>query len=93
MKLALGTTSKYKVHAIQSVIHELEMDCEIYPVAAESEISDQPHSKDETKNGAVNRAKNAIKLVDDADLGLGVEFGYEPFEDDKYHMVCWAAVV
>lgn len=92
MKIALATTSKYKIHAVKGVIHELEFDCEIDSVNAESEISDQPHSKNETMQGSINRSKNALKLSETSDIGLGVEFGYEPFEDGTFHMVCWAAI-
>lgn len=46
----------------------------------------------ETKQGSINRAKNILNKYPGSDIGLGVEFGYEPI-DNKYYMVCWASVV
>ena len=92
MKIALGTKSNYKIHAVKKVLHELEIECEIDTIDAASGISEQPRNAGETKLGSVNRARNSIEKISASDIGIGVEFGYEPI-DGKYHMVCWASII
>lgn len=92
LKIAIGTTSKYKINAIEKVLHQLDFDFEIYPVKVASEASEQPHKENETQAGSINRAKNALTKNPECNIGLGVEFGYEPHENG-YRMVCWATVI
>ncbi len=42
-----------------------------------SGVSDQPMDNDETKRGAINRAKNAKAKLPDADFWVGIEGGIE----------------
>lgn len=46
-------------------------------VSVASEVPDQPTSDKETKQGALNRVKNAKKSVPDADFYVGLEAGNE----------------
>lgn len=92
INIAIGTASSYKLNAIKVALHKLDFDFHASNFAVESEVSEQPHGKGETKTGAINRAKNALKEANSADIGLGVEFGYEP-DGDIFRMVCWAAIV
>jgi non-canonical (house-cleaning) NTP pyrophosphatase len=92
MKIAIGTNSRYKVNAILKALHGLDFDFEYVFDAANSEISDQPMKVGETKQGSINRARNILTKHPESDIGLGVEFGYEPI-DGKYHMVCWASII
>lgn len=93
MKIALGTTSKYKRSAVLKVLSELNQEVEIIACDVPSGISDQPNKAGETKLGSINRAQASMDKTPDADFGLGVEFGYEPTDDGKYKMVCFASVV
>jgi inosine/xanthosine triphosphatase len=92
VKIAIGTVSSYKVNAVKKALYELDFEFEAISVNAASEISEQPLNAGETKEGSINRAKNALNQSETADLGIGVEFGYEPI-DDRFHMICWASIV
>ncbi len=95
---AIGTTSRYKVNAIQKALFELDFELKCTPVEVESGISSQPHETAETLRGSRNRAINALSIVTDATAGIGVEFGYEPRvtqsgHNKTYHMLCWASII
>lgn len=93
LKIAVGTASRYKRNAIEKVLHELDLDFEAKYSNVNSEVSGQPKEKGETLLGSINRAKNIFKKYSDSNFGIGVEFGYEPFEKSKYRMVCWASII
>lgn len=76
----------------KKAFYELDFDFETKHGKAESGISEQPNKPGETKLGSINRAKDILRQFPESDIGLGVEFGYEPIED-SYHMVCWASIV
>lgn len=93
MKLALGTTSKNKVRLIKEVLDELHIvgELELYEVS--SKVSDQPLTSDETKLGSTNRAIAAISFSNHAELGLGLEVGYDPNQSGDYVFLCWATLI
>ena len=93
MKIAVGTTSEPKIQYLKEVLNELNIDANLLPTDVKSDISDQPMSSDETKAGSVNRAKNAFKKYNNADLALGVEVGYHPNNDGNYEMFCYATLI
>lgn len=72
MKIAIGTTNKAKVSAIQEAFQHFNaiFTCEDVP----SQVSPQPFSDQETLQGAMNRAVNARKQGK-ADIGIGLEGG------------------
>lgn len=57
---------------------------EIEGAGAESGVSDQPMSNDETYKGALNRAQNAQNMQPDADYWVGLEGGIEDTNDDMF---------
>ena len=71
MKVVVGSTNKAKVQAVQSVISESWI---LSSIDASSEVSEQPFSDEETIQGAINRANNAL-LKTDAQLAIGLEGG------------------
>lgn len=91
LKIAIATNSAYKVHAIKSVLHALNFEFEAVFDKVDSGISEQPMQKGETRRGSENRAKNILKRFPEANIGLGVEFGYEP-DDEAFKMICWASI-
>jgi inosine/xanthosine triphosphatase len=74
LKIAIGTKNKAKVQAIekgfQQHINEVSFQC----LKTESNVSEQPFSDQETIEGALNRAKNVLRMTD-ADIGIGLEGG------------------
>lgn len=93
MNISVGTTSKQKIQFLEEVLKELEISAILVPFNVSSEISDQPITDEETKQGSINRAKNAISKSDDCDFALGIEIGYHPDTKGNYEMFCWATLI
>lgn len=88
MRLAAGTTNQAKLQAIYNIFNDR---ANIIPCKVPSNVSDQPFSDEETIQGAINRAKNAIAETD-ADIGIGLEGGVN--ESPHGLMLCnWGALV
>ncbi len=90
--IALGSTYEQKINYLKEVLTELGIKATIIPVEVESGISSQPLTSKETKQGSINRAKEALKKVS-ADLGIGIEVGYHKNSFDKYEILCWATII
>ncbi|MDB5238178.1 MAG: inositol monophosphatase [Candidatus Kaiserbacteria bacterium] len=60
-------------------------------VPANSGITDQPMSDDETRSGAIGRVAHARELVPEADFYVGLEGGVEEKYGDMYNFG-WVAV-
>ena len=91
IKIAIGTSSTYKLNFIKKVLYDLDFSFEAVNSDVDTGVSSQPCKIGETKLGSINRAKNVITLFPDSNIGIGVEFGYEP-DNDTYKMVCWASI-
>ena len=74
MKIAVGSTNPVKVRAVRNVARKLYPNVEIIPVEVPSGVSEQPMGDDETRRGAVNRARAARRAAR-ADWGVGLEGG------------------
>ncbi len=95
MKIALGTASKDKVKFLEEVLEEIGIKekIKVFPIKCSSGISEQPLTEEETKMGSINRAKEAIKIIKEADFGVGIEIGYNKEENEKYFMFCYATLI
>ncbi|MDQ0208165.1 DUF84 family protein [Alkalicoccobacillus murimartini] len=88
--LAIGTKNPAKVHAVQEpLIREL---FEFITVDAPSGVSCQPFSDEETRQGAINRAKAAL-MEANADLGIGLEGGVSETDSGSLLLCNWGALV
>lgn len=92
LKIALGTTYEQKINYLKEVLDELDVKAEIISVKVKSGVSPQPLTSIETKKGSINRAKEALKRINKADFGLGIEIGYEKNSQGKYEMLCWVTI-
>ncbi|WP_370621812.1 DUF84 family protein [Bacillus sp. JCM 19034] len=73
MIVAIGSKNPAKVHAVQTtLIHER---LQFVTVSAESNVSSQPFSDEETILGARNRALNSFKKLNSLNLAFGLEGG------------------
>jgi inosine/xanthosine triphosphatase len=88
-KIAIGTTNPAKVSAVQAVFSAA--DYLLVPTAVSSDVAAQPFSDEETLTGAINRAKNALK-IENADIGIGLEGGVVEM-DNKLWVCNWGALV
>jgi inosine/xanthosine triphosphatase len=84
--------NKAKNEAVIKVFTKVFGSVEAVPVESESGVSQQPMSDDEAIKGAINRAKQALYKVGEAEYGIGLEgTAYE----NEYGMFVggWVAVV
>jgi inosine/xanthosine triphosphatase len=74
MKIIIGSENKIKVEAVKEIIQEYShlKDAEILSKEANSDVSDQPKSLEETIQGAMNRARNVFL---NCDYAIGLESG------------------
>lgn len=87
MKVVIGSKNKAKVKAVQTVFNQHH----VIPFSALSNVSNQPISEDETRKGAINRAKYCYKHMPDS-LCIGLEGGVTIIEDTMY-LCSWGALV
>lgn len=88
MHVAVGSENQIKVEAVARVLG----DGAITPVAVDSGVSEQPRGRDETVQGAQNRA-NAAFAATDATLGVGIEGGVADRDrPNGLWLIMWAAV-
>jgi len=94
MKINVGSTNKIKVEAVEEILEDYPhlKEAEIVSVEADSAISDQPKSLEETVRGAINRAKGSFK---DCEYSFGLESGLMKIPDCSktgYMDVCVCAI-
>lgn len=89
MKIWLGTENKAKIAAVQSIFPKAHL----FPTNVETGVSEQPFSDEETKEGAVFRARETLpNIADDQTIAIGLEGGV--MEIDQRLYVCnWGALV
>jgi inosine/xanthosine triphosphatase len=73
MNVAVGSKNPVKVNATQNILERIYGKVNVVGIAVESEVPHQPFGKNETIQGAVNRAKNAYS--NEFDLSIGIESG------------------
>ncbi|MBT2683976.1 DUF84 family protein [Bacillus sp. ISL-37] len=74
MQVAVGSKNPAKINAVKEAFKEYEY--EIISFDAESGVSEQPMSDEETIKGAVNRAIQAAE-IGEAEIGIGLEGGVQ----------------
>ncbi len=91
-RVAVASHNPIKALAVEQAFRCMfpERDVEIRPVSVESGVSDQPDTSDETRKGAVNRARAAKAALPDADYWVGIEGG---IEDSPAGMEAFAWIV
>ena len=74
MRIAVGSKNPAKINAVKAAF--IDGSFKIVSVDAESGVSEQPMSDEETIKGAVNRAIQAAERAE-ADIGIGLEGGVQ----------------
>lgn len=87
--VAVGSRNPVKVAAVEELLGDRTERVE--SVAVESGVPEQPFGTDETRTGALNRARRSLSADGEADLGVGIEGGVTP-DDDRLWLIMWAAV-
>jgi inosine/xanthosine triphosphatase len=98
MKIYVGSTNPVKVNAVINAASETWPKVQVKGFSVESGVSEQPMSDEETKQGAINRAKAILQLADEAEiqgeiLGIGLEGGVFINEQGMMWSTVWAAVI
>ena len=75
MIIAVGSKNPTKIRPVRKIFKKYFEDIIINSYEVSSGVSDQPLSENETYEGALNRAKEVLKLDLDADYGVGIEGG------------------
>jgi len=86
MKIITGSKNPTKINACANVFPE----CEVKGIEVASDVSAQPFSDEETRQGAINRAYNAGVLSVDG-IGIGLEGGVM-YVDDVLYLCNWGAL-
>ena len=90
MKVTIGTKNKAKIGAVEAVIKRYFPEAIFESIDVPSDVSIQPFSNEETRIGAINRARNAM-MQTYADLTFGLEGGVDEIKGTMY--CCnWGAV-
>jgi inosine/xanthosine triphosphatase len=78
-KVIVASLNPAKINAVKSAFQEVfpEQAFVFEGISVPSDVSDQPMSDRETKQGALNRVKNARAAVPDATFYVGLEAGNE----------------
>lgn len=79
MIVAVGSKNKTKIDPVKDIFSHHFKGVKVIGVSVKSNVSDQPKTDDEMFQGALNRAKNALKKVKDADYGVGIEGGLHKY--------------
>ncbi|HVT00707.1 MAG TPA: inosine/xanthosine triphosphatase [Patescibacteria group bacterium] len=79
MIVAVGSTNPTKISPVQEVFSHHFKNVKVVGTYVASGVSEQPMSNDEMYQGALNRAKGALKKVKDASYGVGVEGGIQKY--------------
>lgn len=89
MRVNVGSTNPVKIMAVSCVFKSLWPDAEVIGVEVSSGVSHQPMSEEETRRGAVNRAREALG---NADYGVGLEGGVQEVGNELFECA-WVSVV
>jgi len=94
-RVAVGSTNPVKLEAVKAGFQSVfpESSLAFVSVDADSGVPSQPMGDAETRRGAENRAREARRLVPDADYWVGVEGGTEHAPGLPETMLTFAWVV
>jgi len=81
MLVAVGSMNPVKLSGVKKAYCKVFKEVEVKGVKVSSGVSPQPLTLEETVEGAVNRAKNALKVIEGAEHGIGVEAGWINLRD------------
>ncbi len=81
-KIVVASTNPVKIQAALGGFERMFGNeiFEVIGIDAESGVSDQPMSEEETLKGATNRVSNAMKEVEGGDYWIGIEAGLEEID-------------
>lgn len=91
MLIAVGSTNNVKIEATKRAFSKFYENISVIGVNVDSGVPSQPINE-QAFQGALNRANNALKLVKDADFGVGIE-GCVMKIFDKYYCTGFVVII
>lgn len=91
MKIAIGSENPTKINAVKKAIQAIYPDAQVLPFPANSGVSEQPRSLEETLQGALNRATHTLNTLT-PDLAIGLENGLN-FTPQGTFMIGWCVII
>lgn len=93
MKIVVASQNPVKIDASRAAFAALypQAELEMLSVTVESGVAAQPLSDAETRQGARNRARNALASTPEADFAVGLEGGIEVI-DEQLLAFAWMAI-
>lgn len=82
IRIVVGSTSILKVRAVELAIERVGVDAKVIGVDADSGVPPQPYGREQTVEGAINRARAALKACAEGDYAVGIENGLVPSGPD-----------
>lgn len=79
MIVAVGSTNQTKIDPVKEIFSHHFKDVDVVGVSVSSGVREQPLHDDEMFQGALNRAREALKAVKDAQYGVGIEGGLHQY--------------
>lgn len=89
---AVGSENPVKINCVAEAIAEFRPGAKAVGVNTDSGVSHQPLSDHEMLTGALNRARQALAKIPEADFGVGIEGGTLDTEDGMW-AYAWVVVV
>ncbi|WEG13862.1 DUF84 family protein [Pullulanibacillus sp. KACC 23026] len=89
MIISVGSQNQAKLNSVRASCPE---GSTVLSVDVPSEVSNQPIGDEETLQGAINRARNALKACEQAEAGIGLEGGVMWIGPTLY-LCNWGAMV
>lgn len=80
MIVAVGSTNPTKIEPVKKIFSHHFKNLSVRGVNVSSGVDEQPKNVDETFQGALNRARNALKKVPEASYGVGIEGGIHEYK-------------
>lgn len=104
MIVFVGSTNPVKINAVKSAFKPSAEEPKVIGLGVSSGVSEQPMSEQETRQGAMNRAKNAVEMgleqhqqdLGQDYLGIGLEGGVtieDNYHDKKMWETVWVALL
>lgn len=90
-QVGVGSLNPVKVAAVIEALSDKMPEIVVKGIAIASNVSEQPMSDEETRNGALERALGALDKLS-ADVGVGLEGGVN-VEDGQVWNTVWCVVV
>ena len=90
MIFAVGSENPVKINCVTHAVSEFWNEFKVVGTSTDSQVSAQPKSETEMYTGALNRARQSLEKISEANFGVGIEGG---IVDTEFGMWAFASIV